>query len=91
MKTLRLVKDKNRWLLKYDEKKQTVSVEGSGPRAEEIHKWLTTPKMVVDRETGQLTSVIPTQSWEYLKQAIEIDMYNDLGITALLDKVKESK
>ena len=91
MKTLRLVKDKDQWLLKYDEEKKTVSVEGPAPQGEEIHRWLTMSKMVIERKTGQLISVIPTQSWEYMKQVIEIDMYNDLGIAALWEQEEEKE
>lgn len=91
MKTIRFAKGRDQWVVKYDEEKQTVSVEGSGPTGKEIHRWLTTPKRVIDKETGQLISVLPTQSWDYMKQIIEVDLYNDLGIAVLWEEVDEQE
>jgi len=89
MKVLWLAKGNDQWVVKYDEERHTLTVEGPGPQGERIHQWLTTPKKTIDPDTGQLTSVIPTHSWAYLVQVIEVDLYNDLGISVLWDRVED--
>ncbi len=80
MKTLRLQKGKERWLVRYDEKNRSVTVEGPAPLSGEIHDWLSTPKHVVDRESGEMILVKPVESWTYLTDAVDVDLYKSLGI-----------
>ena len=80
MKTLRLVNDQRQWLVRYDEVQQTVQVEGPALQGEQIHHWLTTPKHAIDEATGVLLSIIPTQSWPFMQQVLEHDLYGDLRL-----------
>ena len=89
MKTLRLVKDRRQWLVRYDEALQTVRVEGPAPQGQQIHHWLTTPKHAIDEETGVLLSIIPTQSWPFMKQVLEHDLYGDLSLQWVEDPADE--
>ena len=78
VKTLRLLRDQNEWLVKYDEDRHAVTVEGPAPDAAAIRKWLTTQRTVLDETTGNLLTVIPVESWAYLRQAVETDLYGEL-------------
>ena len=89
MKTIHLAKDNNQWLVKYDEESQTINVEGPDPEGQYIYQWLTTSKHAIHQETGTLISIIPTQSWTYMKQVLDVDFYNDLGIVILWDQIEE--
>ena len=86
VKHLRLAKEKEEWQLEYDEKAQTLTIGGPSPLGREIHEYLTSEKRVIDPKTGQLMAVDPLQSWDYLIQVIEIDLYKDLGVSATEDQ-----
>ncbi len=85
MKILRLRKDEKTWQLHYDEESQSISVEGSGPQGEQLHQWLTKRKHVVISDRGDLAAVFPTESWDYILQVIEKDLYDDFGMVAVGD------
>lgn len=74
MKTLRLIRGNDEWLVKYDGKRRTLTVEGPAPEAAEIHRWLVTPRPIVDVE-GSMLVTSPARKWEYLRQAVETDFY----------------
>ena len=80
MKTLRLQKGKDEWIVRYDEKIRSVTVEGPAPESGQIHDWLSTPKHVVDRDSGEMILVKPVESWAYLTDAVDVDLYKSLGI-----------
>ncbi len=80
MKFLRLKKGSDQWLVRYDEKSCTCTVEGPAPLSAEIHDWLSTPKHVIDRDFGEMILVKPVDSWIYLSDAVEVDLYKSLGI-----------
>lgn len=73
------------------EEEQTITLAGPGPlQAKQIHQWLTTPKHVIHQETGRLISVMPPQNWNYMKQVLENDLYNDLGLVVLWNQVRNN-
>lgn len=78
MKTLRLVRGEDHWQVNYDETQRTVTVQGPAPDAARIHRWLTTNKRVVDATTGNLLTVVPVEGWDYMRQAVDTDLYGDL-------------
>lgn len=80
MKFLRLKKGSDQWLVRYDEDSCTCTVEGPAPLSAEIHDWLSTPKHVVDRDSGGMILVKPVASWDYLTDAVDVDLYNSLGV-----------
>ena len=82
MKSLTLTKGREQWRVSYDEEAQSVTVEGPSPTGAEIYCWLTSAKRVVD-ESGAMILAKPVQSWGYLVQAVEVDMYADLGLAPL--------
>ena len=84
MKVLRFAKHKAEWLLKYDEANRTVTVEGPSPTAAEIHQWINSPRTVVD-EDGTMVRRVPTASWPLLVQAIDLYMYAEMELVAVVE------
>ena len=84
MKTLQLVGRNAEWLLKYDESTHTATVEGPSPTAAEIHLWINSPRTVVD-EDGAMVRRVPTESWSLLVQAIDLYLYADMELAAVVD------
>ena len=82
MKFLRLAHGTDLWLVRYDEESCTVTVEGPAPLSAEIHSWLSAPKHIIDRDSGQMVLVKPTASWTYLVDAVEVDLYERFGMVA---------
>lgn len=85
VRTFSLVRGDDRWQVDYDELRRTVTVQGPSPDAARIHRWLTTSKRVVDRSTGGLLTVVPIESWDYMVQAVESDLYGDLQMKAVFE------
>ena len=85
MKSVRLARGSEQWLVKYDEDKAALSVEGPAPTDRELFTWLTTPRRVIDSETGHMLLVKPVESWTYLVQAIDVGLYADMGLAANWD------
>lgn len=85
MKILRLRKGNDQWLVRYDEEDCTATVEGPAPLSAEIHDWLSTPKHVIDRDSGEMVLVKPVASWAYLSDAVEVDLYKSLGVAVSPD------
>ena len=88
MKSLRLTHGSDLWLVRYDEESCTVTVEGPAPLSADIHNWLSTPKRVIDRDSGQMILIKPTASWTYLVDVVEVDLYDNLGLA--VERVDES-
>ena len=80
VKNLLLVKDKDTWMIRYDQDNQSISVAGPEPQGEQLHEWLTSRKHVAVSEKGDLVAIFPVQSWHYLEQVIEKDLYKDFGM-----------
>ena len=74
MKTIRLIRGTDEWLVKYDEERRTITVEGPSPVALELHRWLVTPRPIVD-DAGGLIVVSPTEKWSYVRQVVDTDLY----------------
>ena len=90
MRILLLVKDRRQWIVRYDEPQHTVTVEGPDPEARQLHRWLTTPKHVIDRETGTLIPILPVDRWAYMQQVLEHDIYTDLQLKWVEEGVDEA-
>ena len=85
MKSLRLRKGDEQWLVRYDEERCTTTVEGPAPLSAQIHHWLAAPKRVIDRGSGEMVLVKPVDSWECLCDAVDVDLYKGLGVAAVKD------
>ena len=56
----------------------------------QIHDWLSTPKHVVARESGGMILVKPVESWTYLTDAVDVDLYKSLGVGLQRDEADSS-
>ena len=74
MKTVRLIRGRDEWLLKYDGRRRTVTVEGPAPESEQVHRWLVTPRRLVNPK-GSMVVESPIRTWAYIRQAVDVDLY----------------
>ena len=85
MRSIRLTRDAEQWIVKYDEHTAALTVEGPSPTDSELFQWLTTPRLVIDKGTGEMVLAAPVDSWSYLTQAIDIDLHGDLRLAPQWD------
>ena len=58
---------------------------GPSSASSQIHRWLSSQHKVVNRISGDMVTLVPTSSWEYLRQAVETDLYHDLQMRAVFE------
>lgn len=85
VRTFLLERGRDRWQVCYDGERRTVTVAGPSSASSQIHRWLTSPHKVVNRISGDMVTLVPTSSWEYLRQAVETDLYHDLQMRAVFE------
>jgi lipocalin len=81
MRTIRLTRQKDEWVIQYDPEARTLTVGGPSPEASQLHRWLTTPRPIID-STGSMIVVAPAQGWTHMKQAVETDLYGEFMMRA---------
>ena len=81
MRTIRLTREKDEWVVQYEPKARTLTVEGPTPEASQLHHWLTTPRPIID-STGAMIVVAPAHRWTHMKQAVETDLYGEFMMRA---------
>jgi hypothetical protein len=85
MKSLPLRKGDEHWLVRYDEESCTATVEGPASLSAQIHLWLAAPRRVIDRGSGEMVLVKPLDSWDYLCDVVDVDLYQSLGVAVVTD------